>query len=164
MSGIDEQGHSQGEGANNDISQLPAETLTASPAALRPVASDFLDVVPNQSIGSEKEKAGDEGMEKGTKMENGSNGLDEDREGESSEEVKEDRVVKLEAAMVPYEDLNPVSGSCSYLFLDGEDSGDEDEQAAFMQELERFHIEHNLEYKPPKFYGKALNCLKYVLI
>uniref|UniRef100_A0ACD5YRZ3 Uncharacterized protein n=1 Tax=Avena sativa TaxID=4498 RepID=A0ACD5YRZ3_AVESA len=45
-------------------------------------------------------------------------------------------------------------------FLDGHDSGTEDEQAAFMAELERFHREHNLEFKPPKFYGKGLNCLK----
>ncbi|CAN6233722.1 unnamed protein product [Urochloa humidicola] len=45
-------------------------------------------------------------------------------------------------------------------FLDGDDSGTEDEQAAFMAELERFHREHSLEFKPPKFYGKGLNCLK----
>ncbi|KAM0876511.1 hypothetical protein ACQ4PT_036133 [Festuca glaucescens] len=45
-------------------------------------------------------------------------------------------------------------------FLDGHDSGTEDEQAAFMAGLERFHREHNLEFKPPKFYGKGLNCLK----
>jgi hypothetical protein len=160
MSGIDEHGLSQAEETNNDTSQLPAETLTASPAALRPVASDFLGMAPVQSTGSEKEKACDGEMEEGTKMGNGSNGLDEEGEGESSEEGKEDREVKLEGVAVPFEDLNPVSGSCSDLFLDGEDSGDEDEQAAFMQELERFHIEHNLEYKPPKFYGKGLNCLK----
>uniref|UniRef100_A0A0A8YA90 ARID domain-containing protein n=1 Tax=Arundo donax TaxID=35708 RepID=A0A0A8YA90_ARUDO len=45
-------------------------------------------------------------------------------------------------------------------FLDGDDSGTEEEQAAFMAELERFHREHGLEFKPPKFYGKGLNCLK----
>ncbi|WVZ73952.1 hypothetical protein U9M48_022200 [Paspalum notatum var. saurae] len=45
-------------------------------------------------------------------------------------------------------------------FLDGDDSGTEEEQAAFMAELERFHREHSLEFKPPKFYGKGLNCLK----
>jgi hypothetical protein len=46
-------------------------------------------------------------------------------------------------------------------FLDGHDSGTEDEQAAFMAELERFHRDHSLEFKPPKFYGKGLNCLKF---
>ncbi|XP_072991546.1 AT-rich interactive domain-containing protein 6 [Typha latifolia] len=45
-------------------------------------------------------------------------------------------------------------------FLEGEDSGTEDDQAAFMKELEKFHREHNLEFKPPKFYGEGLNCLK----
>ncbi|KAL6633664.1 hypothetical protein ACP70R_026335 [Stipagrostis hirtigluma subsp. patula] len=45
-------------------------------------------------------------------------------------------------------------------FLDGDDSGTEEEQVAFMAELERFHREHSLEFKPPKFYGKGLNCLK----
>jgi hypothetical protein len=45
-------------------------------------------------------------------------------------------------------------------FLDGDASGTEEEQAAFMVELERFHKEHSLEFKPPKFYGKGLNCLK----
>ncbi|KAK3155084.1 hypothetical protein QOZ80_2BG0198640 [Eleusine coracana subsp. coracana] len=45
-------------------------------------------------------------------------------------------------------------------FLDGYDSGTEEDQAAFMVELERFHREQGLEFKPPKFYGKGLNCLK----
>lgn len=45
-------------------------------------------------------------------------------------------------------------------YLDGDDSGTEEEQAAFMVELERFHREQSLEFKPPKFYGKGLNCLK----
>lgn len=49
-------------------------------------------------------------------------------------------------------------------FLDGYDSGSEEEQAAFMAELERFHRENGLEFKPPKFYGKGLNCLKCVRI
>lgn len=44
--------------------------------------------------------------------------------------------------------------------LDGDDSGEEDEQSAFMQELENFFKERNLEFKPPKFYGEGLNCLK----
>lgn len=34
------------------------------------------------------------------------------------------------------------------------------QQAAFMKELENFHLEKALEFKPPKFYGELLNCLK----
>ncbi|XP_071702247.1 AT-rich interactive domain-containing protein 5-like isoform X2 [Rutidosis leptorrhynchoides] len=41
-----------------------------------------------------------------------------------------------------------------------DESGSEEEQAAFMKELEVFHKERFLEFKPPKFYGEPLNCLK----
>ncbi|KAJ6793179.1 AT-rich interactive domain-containing protein 5-like isoform X2 [Iris pallida] len=45
-------------------------------------------------------------------------------------------------------------------FLEGDDDGTEEEQAAFMRALEKFHREMSLEFKPPKFYGEGLNCLK----
>lgn len=45
----------------------------------------------------------------------------------------------------------------------GDESGTEEEQAAFMQDLETFHKERSLEFKPPRFYGEPLNCLKSVL-
>lgn len=38
--------------------------------------------------------------------------------------------------------------------------GSEEEQAAFVRELENFFKENNMEFKPPKFYGENLNCLK----
>ncbi|KAL8196547.1 hypothetical protein R6Q57_024842 [Mikania cordata] len=41
-----------------------------------------------------------------------------------------------------------------------DESGTEDDQAAFMKELETFHKERCLEFKPPRFYGEPLNCLK----
>ncbi|XP_051126639.1 AT-rich interactive domain-containing protein 5-like isoform X2 [Andrographis paniculata] len=40
------------------------------------------------------------------------------------------------------------------------DDGTPEEQAAFMKDLENFHKEKQLDFKPPKFYGKPLNCLK----
>ncbi|XP_020584911.1 AT-rich interactive domain-containing protein 6-like [Phalaenopsis equestris] len=43
---------------------------------------------------------------------------------------------------------------------EGDDSGTEEEQSAFMKELENFFKEKSLEFKPPKFYGEGLNCLK----
>lgn len=46
----------------------------------------------------------------------------------------------------------------------GNETGTEEEQAAFMKELEAFHKERCLEFKPPKFYGEPLNCLKSVLL
>lgn len=45
-------------------------------------------------------------------------------------------------------------------YSEGDDSGTEEEQAAFMKELENFFKEKSLEFKPPKFYGEGLNCLK----
>ncbi|KZV41541.1 AT-rich interactive domain-containing protein 3-like [Dorcoceras hygrometricum] len=42
----------------------------------------------------------------------------------------------------------------------GNESGTEEEQVAFMKELETFHRERCLEFKPPKFYQEPLNCLK----
>ncbi|KAL3843304.1 hypothetical protein ACJIZ3_000707 [Penstemon smallii] len=42
----------------------------------------------------------------------------------------------------------------------GDESGTGEEQAAFMNELESFHRERCLDFKPPKFYQEPLNCLK----
>ncbi|XP_062208821.1 AT-rich interactive domain-containing protein 6-like [Phragmites australis] len=39
----------------------------------------------------------------------------------------------------------------------GQDSGTEEEQAAFMKELQQFYRENMMEFKPPKFY-KGLSC------
>ncbi|KAF2291666.1 hypothetical protein GH714_028010 [Hevea brasiliensis] len=57
------------------------------------------------------------------------------------------------------------NSSSKYSFLldddhDGNESGTEDEQWAFMKELENFFRERSMEFKPPKFYGEGLNCLK----
>ncbi|KAF5463569.1 hypothetical protein F2P56_019472 [Juglans regia] len=43
---------------------------------------------------------------------------------------------------------------------EGNESGTEEEQSAFMKELENFFRERSTEFKPPKFYGEGLNCLK----
>ncbi|CAA0834903.1 AT-rich interactive domain-containing protein 5 [Striga hermonthica] len=40
------------------------------------------------------------------------------------------------------------------------DDGTLEDQIAFMKELESFHREKALDFKPPKFYGQPLNCLK----
>ncbi|KAK9989972.1 hypothetical protein SO802_024957 [Lithocarpus litseifolius] len=42
----------------------------------------------------------------------------------------------------------------------GTESGTEEEQSTFMKELENFFRERSMEFKPPKFYGETLNCLK----
>lgn len=43
---------------------------------------------------------------------------------------------------------------------EGNESGTEEDQSAFMKELDSFFRERNMDFKPPKFYGEGLNCLK----
>ncbi|KAJ0965012.1 hypothetical protein J5N97_026150 [Dioscorea zingiberensis] len=52
------------------------------------------------------------------------------------------------------------SQSFIFDYTEGEESGTEEDQIAFMNELEIFHRDRSLEFKPPKFYGEGLNCLK----
>ncbi|KAJ3694687.1 hypothetical protein LUZ60_000064 [Juncus effusus] len=131
------------EETNNEISQPKALTDSEDLAETEPI---------KEAGGTERntERDGSEGR-------NGGQDMDEDLEENTDDEIKEEREMK-EGEEETMEDQN--ANQVSDLFLDGEDSGDEDEQAAFMLELERFHKDHNLEYKPPKFYGKGLNCLK----
>ncbi|KAF7085565.1 hypothetical protein CFC21_088979 [Triticum aestivum] len=86
---------------------------------------------------------------------------DEDEDDDSTPDASPRAEVKAEgdgsAGLAQCASQQPVEPDP---FLEGHDSGTEEEQAAFMSELERFHREHSLEFKPPKFYGKGLNCLK----
>ncbi|XP_037467176.1 AT-rich interactive domain-containing protein 5-like [Triticum dicoccoides] len=41
-----------------------------------------------------------------------------------------------------------------------EDSGTKEEQDNFMNELEIFHKDNSMQFRPPKFYGEGLNYLK----
>ena len=43
---------------------------------------------------------------------------------------------------------------------EADEAGTQEEQAAFMKELESFYKNRSLEFKHPKFYGEPLNCLK----
>lgn len=43
---------------------------------------------------------------------------------------------------------------------EGYESGTPEEQETFMKEVEALYKEKSLEFKPPKFYGQPLNCLK----
>lgn len=61
-------------------------------------------------------------------------------------------------------DVDGGNSGKSYIFdtdtSGGGESGTEDEQAEFMMELDKFHKERSLDFKPPKFYGEPLNLLK----
>ncbi|XVE94354.1 hypothetical protein REPUB_Repub02eG0002000 [Reevesia pubescens] len=43
---------------------------------------------------------------------------------------------------------------------EADEAGTQEERAAFMKEVESFYKDRSLEFKPPKFYGEPLNCLK----
>ncbi|CAM9001371.1 unnamed protein product [Rhodiola kirilowii] len=44
--------------------------------------------------------------------------------------------------------------------VDADESATEDETTVFMRELHSFYKERAMEFKPPKFYGEPLDCLK----
>lgn len=97
------------------------------------------------------------------------NGIEEESNGAvMGKEVLADSKIKNES---PKDELDvgvaieDKSSNRSFL-LESNDMADEwgteEEQAAFMRELETFHKERFLEFKPPRFYGEPLNCLKSV--
>ncbi|XWS14332.1 hypothetical protein CRYUN_Cryun35bG0001000 [Craigia yunnanensis] len=43
---------------------------------------------------------------------------------------------------------------------EADEAGTQEERAAFTKELESFYKDRSSEFKPPKFYGEPLNCLK----
>ncbi|KAK1313104.1 AT-rich interactive domain-containing protein 3 [Acorus calamus] len=88
-------------------------------------------------------------------------------EGQEEKDIKEGplREEKVETKVVeePKEEKAEVLSNETVTgvnWMDGDDLGTEEEQAGFMRELERFHREKSLDFKPPKFYGEGLNCLK----
>ncbi|XP_010932124.1 AT-rich interactive domain-containing protein 5 isoform X1 [Elaeis guineensis] len=106
-------------------------------------------------------RTGEESKLDNVQLENGGRSTATDNNAAHSEEFT-DASLKQEKEGGEY--LAGVEGSNqSYTFnsfLDGDDSGTEEEQAAFMKELENFFRERSMEFKPPKFYGEGLNCLK----
>lgn len=69
---------------------------------------------------------------------------------------KQIQQVKMENLKVNKEQLN------SSLYLDGDESGTEEEQVSFFREVETFFKTRGTDFRPPKFYGEPLNLLKYV--
>ncbi|EHA8591625.1 putative AT-rich interactive domain-containing protein 5 [Cocos nucifera] len=98
-----------------------------------------------------------------THMENGSNSLESDVK---AAHLEDNQIIEtpLKQERAEGEQPAPIEGpKQSFTFdhyIDGDDSGTEEEQAAFIKELENFFRERGMEFKPPKFYGEGLNCLK----
>ncbi|KAI3880850.1 hypothetical protein MKX03_023628 [Papaver bracteatum] len=93
---------------------------------------------------------------------------EEESEGSESESDKEELIKLKESSSTSslqkqhhHIDLVAVQEQPQFLNEEGgSESGNQFEQAAFMKELERFCKEYHFDFKPPKFYGEALNLLK----
>lgn len=92
---------------------------------------------------------------------------DQDRnQSEISQKLHHEEVAtpKAEEVVTPKAEAESMRNSNNWLIDPkmgmADESGTVEEQAAFMKELERFHKDKALEFKPPKFYGEPLNCLK----
>ncbi|CAN8257791.1 unnamed protein product [Cochlearia groenlandica] len=91
----------------------------------------------------------------------------ETKNNNSGETVREEDPVtehkNSTSPMVIEKGLSHASNKNSFLLddtADGNESGTEEDQSAFIKELYHFFRERNMEFKPPKFYGEGLNCLK----
>lgn len=104
--------------------------------------------------GSSEIKAEDD--EKGEEL-NGVNDMELSL-GSDFKESKPEEDVECEVGMK--------SSNLSFLYeppvAEGDESGTEEEQVAFVKEVENFYKERSLEFKHPKFYKEDLNLLKYV--
>ncbi|KAL6996027.1 AT-rich interactive domain-containing protein 5 [Sarracenia purpurea var. burkii] len=75
------------------------------------------------------------------------------------EPVTPNSLVKCSNAKVE-DDSKETSKSWLSKIEEDDESGTPEDQAAFMKELESFSKERAMEFKPPRFYGQPLNCLK----
>ncbi|XP_047082383.1 AT-rich interactive domain-containing protein 5-like [Lolium rigidum] len=146
--------NSDGDGAGSpDRADLPNAGEAAPPYA------------GGGGVGMRVETNGEDAMSHDADGEDDDDDEDEDDEEDDEEDEDEDDSTP-DASPKAEGDIPAGMAQCagppaeSDPFLDGHDSGTEDEQAAFMAELDRFHRDRSLEFKPPKFYGKGLNCLK----
>ncbi|OMO72102.1 hypothetical protein CCACVL1_17943 [Corchorus capsularis] len=75
-------------------------------------------------------------------------------DGEQLKDLSKGRDIRKRLAIPELGDKNP------NLCFDNTGSDTEEEQAAFVKDVEAFHKEKNLEFKHPKFYKEDLNLLK----
>ncbi|KAK6241460.1 hypothetical protein SCA6_006849 [Theobroma cacao] len=82
---------------------------------------------------------------------------DDDNDVDNGEQLKDlttEREIKKQVVIPELGEKNP------NLCFDNSGSDTEEEQAAFVKEVEAFYKEKNLEFKHPKFYKEDLNLLK----
>ncbi|KAF1874823.1 hypothetical protein Lal_00007438 [Lupinus albus] len=87
-----------------------------------------------------------------------------DAKAEIKNELQVANKAEEKQVVEPADNSNSNSKQISFLnadhCYDGNESGTDEEQSLFLKELENFFRERSIEFKPPKFYGEGLNCLK----
>ncbi|XP_020265416.1 AT-rich interactive domain-containing protein 5-like isoform X2 [Asparagus officinalis] len=149
--------------------RLPSESQegTEVHTSIEPPANDS-----GQTDGSDEKNTEEEPESSKEQLENGNklvvtetkdiHSKENQFDGTPSKEARDETHLKEEEAAGdhPEQTETPAQSFNCDPFLEGDDDGSEEMQAAFMIELENFHKERSLEFKPPKFYGEGLNCLK----
>ncbi|RWR78312.1 ARID/BRIGHT DNA-binding domain-containing protein [Cinnamomum micranthum f. kanehirae] len=169
---------------HSDVGSTPAnfsENANFVEAPLEPHSASPYDDDSDRSVASEEEEDEDEEEEEEEKdvlppkIETGSGDVGQENMGDFMEMDDKDEAIGPKENNATDESLrvdkavgesqvNVEGSNQSFAFdpqsFEGDESGTEEEQAAFMKELENFFKERKLEFKPPKFYGEGLNCLK----
>lgn len=111
---------------------------------------------PNEPVASHEIKA-----ENNDQVNGSTNGLASHLDLSPKTEVKESKSLVAAAAI----DIDSKVSNFTFLneppVAEGEESGTEEEQAAFVREVENVYKDRNIEFKHPKFYKEDLNLLKY---
>lgn len=154
------------ENITNDTGSSESQETAEIPCSTNPAENDS-----DQNDDSDVKTAENEGGLDKKELENGKfvdtqahGGHDEKNQFDETplKEERDEMLVEEEVAGgdSPKAEEAPVQTFNFDPFLEGDDDGTEEQQAAFMRELENFHKERSLEFKAPKFYGEGLNCLK----
>ncbi|VAH45892.1 unnamed protein product [Triticum turgidum subsp. durum] len=151
----------EGEAQGNEVAETKVEAQGDEVAELKD------DTQGNEAAEMDVDKAGngDEHTEVRVDGDKGSLLKEEsDNGGDNKKDANgEDELVSSLAGEGENQNLSDKVSNNSFMFdytRGGDDSGTEEEQAEFIKELDRFYTMKLMEFKPPKFYGEGLNCLK----
>ncbi|XP_041996287.1 AT-rich interactive domain-containing protein 6-like isoform X1 [Salvia splendens] len=150
-----------GENSAGSLSQNAQPSSELQPEAKDDKCQEELNVEVAENGHGEADEEDEEGGRRQELMV-----ITQDQKGELNENGAIMEIEGLQGDVMEELKTEPDTKASSRSFLldaddvTGDESGTEEEQAAFMKELETFHRERCLDFKPPKFYQEPLNCLK----
>ncbi|VAH30221.1 unnamed protein product [Triticum turgidum subsp. durum] len=175
VASLDDSGKVEAQGAEEEVEERLGDTLVDVSVAHQ-VKTEAQgeegaelkdDTQGNEAAEMDVDKAGngDEHTEARVDGDKGSLLKEEiDNGGDDKKDANgEDELVSSLAGEGENQNLSDKVSNNSFMFdytRGGDDSGTEEEQAEFIKELDRFYTMKLMEFKPPKFYGEGLNCLK----